>query len=114
MSAVRSHMFQPKHSGSRGIKGQRILHCYDALGMSFYGQLLARTKRPVPRDIAHGGNRGRRREGCLLALSSAAWRCRDAGVSHALANFDGTNAFACTKRDCLHDLHESTAPPERQ
>eukprot|EP00959_Pyramimonas_sp_CCMP1952_P361051 7561579-Pyramimonas_sp.AAC.1 len=107
-SAWSNSFFQPRCNGAHGTKGLRILRCHDAFGMSFYGQLLARTKRPVPRDIAHGGLRGRRREGCVLAYFSAAWGCRGARVSRTITNSDGANAFACTERDRLRTLHEST------
>eukprot|EP00959_Pyramimonas_sp_CCMP1952_P443321 9281373-Pyramimonas_sp.AAC.1 len=55
--------------------------------MAFFGALHRAAQRPVPEPWAHGAYRRRRREGCLLALSSSQWRCFDIGVSHTLTNF---------------------------
>ena len=44
----------------------------------------------------HGGVPHRGREGELLVLEAARWRLRDLQLSHALTNYDCTNAFGCT------------------
>ncbi|CAK0909260.1 unnamed protein product, partial [Prorocentrum cordatum] len=109
LSFLRSQMFaHSKDSGVIGIRGQRLLHCFDSCSMSWFGQLARRLRVP-PKfpSFAHGGIPGRRREGAILALSSAMWRCRDLKLSRTLSNYDGTNAFASTDRGHLRALHSA-------
>eukprot|EP00959_Pyramimonas_sp_CCMP1952_P345524 7235831-Pyramimonas_sp.AAC.1 len=84
LTAIRSQAYAaPKNNSKQGIKGQRILHCFDSFGMSYFGYLQRTSRRPRAPDFAHGGIRGRRREGAILSLSAACWRCRTARISHS-------------------------------
>eukprot|EP00959_Pyramimonas_sp_CCMP1952_P102186 2137597-Pyramimonas_sp.AAC.1 len=67
-----------------------IIHCFDAFGMSYLGYLQRTSRRPCPPDLAHGGLRGRRREGCILSLAAASWRCRQAKLGRIISNCGGT------------------------
>ena len=94
---------QSKNNTAGGIRGQRVIHCFDHAGAAWYSAQL-KEHPPNPMYWEHGGWRGRSREEAIIVQNQSQWRLAQAGRSHVLSLYDAANAFGCTKKESLDKL----------
>ena len=87
----------------RGPKGIRITHIFCPFWRSLLRAAVLKGSEFDAPAWAHGGVKGRRREGLMLNVRIATHRLRRAKLPHAVKSYDATSAFHSGE---LKDLHE--------
>ena len=88
-----------KHNGKKGVRGLRLMHCFDCIGMGFFGGLAKKVGQPPELPAwTQGSLVGRAREAAILTMLSGSWRLNQEGISHGLTLYYGTNAFGCSDK----------------
>ena len=100
-----------KADGRQGIAGLRVLHCFSAWAMAWFGGNRANTERERLIHFAQGGVPKRNRENAITAIACARWRSRDVGFSTITSNYDGRNALGCTRQEKLEETIVANSAP---
>jgi hypothetical protein len=102
-AAVSTAFLIDKKKLIKGPKGTRIIHTICPFWRSFLRNAMLKGSEFDAPTWAHGGVKGRRREGLMLIARIGAHKLRKAGRPHAIKSYDATSAFHSGE---LTDLHE--------
>ena len=103
-AAVSTTFFLDKKKSVKGTKGLRIIHTFCPFWRCFLRGLVLKGSQFLPPSWAHGGIKGRRREGLMLIARVGAYKLRKARRPHAIKSYDATSAFHSGDLDDLHEV----------